>query len=128
MIRRPLITVARRGARWVCSRPLPAIWVRTPCRAGPALDCVSPRCLASHTNVARNSRSSAWSTLYAPVVPEHVGLVPKETIATIVLVPETKIGPPESPKQAPPVLALLENLAAVPFPAPRTPLRLTSRS
>jgi hypothetical protein len=36
-----------------------------------------------------------------------------------VVVPETKIGPPESPKQVPPVLALLENLAEVPLPAPR---------
>ena len=36
-------------------------------------------------------------------------------------VPGTRIGPPESPKQVPPVLALLENLAAVPLPAPSTP-------
>jgi hypothetical protein len=40
-----------------------------------------------------------------------------------VVVPETKIGPPESPKQVPPVLALLENFADVPLPVPRTPLR-----
>jgi hypothetical protein len=45
-----------------------------------------------------------------------------------VVVPETKIGPPESPKQVPPVLALLENFADVPLPVPRTPLRLTSLS
>ena len=61
-------------------------------------------------------------------MPEQVELVPNDTTATRVVVPETKIGPPESPKQVPPVLALLENLAEVPFPAPRTPLRLTSRS
>jgi hypothetical protein len=54
--------------------------------------------------------------------------VPNETTATRVVVPETKIGPPESPKQVPPVLALLENFADVPLPVPRTPLRLTSCS
>jgi hypothetical protein len=39
--------------------------------------------------------------------------VPNETTARMVVVPETKIGPPESPKQVPPVLALLENFADV---------------
>jgi hypothetical protein len=52
-------------------------------------------------------------------VPEQVELGPNDTTATRVVVPETKIGPPESPKQVPPVLALLENLAEVPLPAPR---------
>jgi hypothetical protein len=61
-------------------------------------------------------------------VPEQVVLVPNETTATMVVVPETKIGPPESPKQVPPVLALLENFADTPLPVPRTPLRLTSCS
>jgi hypothetical protein len=45
-------------------------------------------------------------------VPEQVELIPNDTTATRVVVPETKMGPPESPKQVPPVLALLENLAA----------------
>src|SRR5215475_9537629 len=57
--------------------------------------------------------------------------MPNETTDVSVVVPATKIGPPESPKQVPPVWftpRLLENFAAMPFPAPNTPLRLTSFS
>ena len=64
---------------------------------------------------------------YAPVVPEQVELVAYEFTDVMTLVPATKIGPPESPKQVPPVLALFENFADPPLPIPPTPLRLTSR-
>jgi hypothetical protein len=77
--------------------------------------------------VAMNARSSVWSMRYAPVVPEQVELLAYELTEVIVLVPATKIGPPESPKQVPPVAALLENFAEMPPPIPPTPLRLTSR-
>src|SRR5215475_8309152 len=47
--------------------------------------------------------------------------MPNETTDVSVVVPATKIGPPEPPKQVPPVWftpRLLENFAAMPFPAP----------
>jgi hypothetical protein len=55
-------------------------------------------------------------------VPEQVEFFAYELTDVITLVPATKIGPPESPKQVPPVAALFENLAEMPPPIPPTPL------
>ena len=71
---------------------------------------------------ARNARSSVWSIRYPPPFVQF-GLIPNEVTATMVVDVPAKIGPPESPKQVPPLL-LLEKLAEIPFPTPYTPFRL----
>src|SRR5215216_4894637 len=55
-------------------------------------------------NLARKARSSGWSRRYAPPTPEHVELNPNDVTATTRLeFVSSKVGPPESPKQVPPL-------------------------
>src|SRR4051812_5479023 len=60
-------------------------------------------------NVAGRAMSSGWSSRYTPPLPPQFGLWPHEVTATMsVDVVLSNVGPPESPKQVPPVAVLFE--------------------
>jgi hypothetical protein len=70
-------------------------------------------------NVASQSRSSARSTRYTPPVPAQLPLRPNEVTPPTTRLLPMKFGPPESPKQVPPVWALFDNRSE---PSPVTPV------
>jgi len=67
-----------------------------------------------------HARASAVSTRYEYVWPEQMELATNELTARTMLVPPSRFGPPESPKQVPPLLecslmnsSLIESLLAI---------------
>ena len=59
-------------------------------------------------NSLTKSRTFCLSMRKTPPVPAHFGFIPNDVTPATMLLSPRKLGPPESPKQVPPVLGLLD--------------------
>ena len=71
-----------------------------------------------------NASTSGRSTRKTPPVPPHVPLIPNDVTPAMTLLEPRKFGPPESPKQVPPVDALFDSSS---YPGPVKPVLICSR-